>query len=66
MIVKDVEVWRVWAGPEGPESYYREHRSLLRGLAKDARHFQFKASLISPNGANTPVLRSVSVDYRHR
>ena len=54
-----------WAGPEGPESYYRERHALLRGLAKDARHFQFKASLISPNGANTPVLRSVSVDYRH-
>ncbi len=54
-----------WAGPEGPGSYYRKHHSLLSGLAKDAQHFQFKASLISPNGANTPVLRSISVNYRH-
>jgi len=28
------------------------------------RHIQFKAALVSPNGANTPVLSSVSVTYR--
>ncbi len=52
-----------WTGPLGPESYYRQRRSRLRGVAKDARYFQFKASLVSPNGANTPVRRSTSVEY---
>ena len=53
-----------WTGPEGPDSYYWQPRSQLREMAKDARYFQFKASLISPNGANTPVLRSTTVEYR--
>ena len=55
-----------WTGPEGPGSYYRQPRSQLPEVAKDARYFQFKASLISPRGANTPVLRSTTVKYRYR
>jgi hypothetical protein len=53
-----------WLGPDGPNSFYREHRSKLGGLVPVARYFQYKATLVSPNGANTPVLRAVSAGYR--
>ncbi len=54
-----------WLGPEGSGSYYREHHSQLRGITQDSRYIQFRATLVSPNGANTPVLRSISIGYRH-
>ena len=52
-----------WRGPDGSESYYQSRHSDLSDLGK-GRYFQFRATLISPNDANTPVLRSVAVDYQ--
>lgn len=52
-----------WLGPKGPGSFYTELESAVRGL-EGVRYLQFKAALVSPNGANTPVLSSVSVTYR--
>ena len=52
-----------WTGPTGPGSDYNQRRSKL-SLPPGARYFQFKASLISPDGASTPILRSVSIRYR--
>lgn len=53
----------VWLGPDGPDSWYRERSSNLKGLPQDARWIQFKAILIGPDGANSPVLQSVSIKY---
>lgn len=53
----------VWLGPDGPKSRYRERSSNLKGLPQDARWIQFKAVLLSPDSANTPVLKSVSIKY---
>jgi hypothetical protein len=55
-----------WLGPAGPGSYYRDHHSTLKAIPADSRYMQFKASLVSPDGANTPVLRSVSIGYNQR
>jgi len=52
-----------WQGPSGPKSFYREPGSRLSGLSANARWIQYKASLISPGSANSPVLRSVSIVY---
>jgi hypothetical protein len=52
-----------WMGPTGAGSDYEQRRSKLSLLPR-ARYFQFKATLISPDGANTPILRSVSIRYR--
>jgi hypothetical protein len=52
-----------WQGPKGPGSFYTEPESAVHGM-EGVRHIQFKAALVSPNGANTPVLSSVSVTYR--
>ncbi len=51
-----------WQGPEGPNSFYHTPGSKLLGLARDGRWIQYKASLISPDTANTPVLHSVSIE----
>lgn len=53
-----------WLGPDGPHTYYQDTKSNLAALGLKGRYIQFKASLVSPNGANTPVLRSVSLGYR--
>ncbi len=47
-----------WQGPSGATSVYARP-----GLLRDAagRWLQFKAALVSPDDANTPVLRSVTV-----
>ena len=51
-----------WHGPNGPGSFYRK-KSSLKSLASNYRWIQYKATLISPNSSNTPVLRSVSIGY---
>ena len=53
-----------WNGPKGPESYYTESRASLASGASGARWIQYKASLVSPGSANSPVLRSVSIRYQ--
>ena len=50
-----------WRGPQGPKSFYQETPARLDGLPEGARWIQYKASLISPDSANSPILRSVSV-----
>ena len=55
-----------WQGPQGPNSFYRTTPAVIEGLPQRARWIQYKASLISPDSANSPVLRSVSVGYRRQ
>lgn len=52
-----------WQGPRGPDSFYRTSPAGIEGLPQTARWIQYKASLTSPDSANSPVLRSVSVGY---
>jgi hypothetical protein len=54
----------LWQGPDGPNSFYRTAGSKLLGLARDGRWIQYKASLTSPDSANTPVLHSVLIGYK--
>lgn len=53
-----------WSGPEGPTSFFRGGRGDIPASVASARWIQYKATLVSPNDANTPVLRGVSVTYR--
>ena len=55
-----------WLGPEGPGSYYRSSGAALAGLAAGARWIQYRASLVSPDSLDTPVLRAVSIRYDAR
>jgi hypothetical protein len=55
-----------WLGPEGPGSYYRSPGAALTGLAAGARWIQYRASLVSPDSLDTPVLRAVSIRYDAR
>ena len=52
-----------WKGPEGEGSFYIDRHATLKGLLSKTRYFQFKATLVGPNGASTPVLRSTSIGY---
>ncbi len=53
-----------WKGPEGPKSYYTGSGASLTAGSSGGRWIQYKASLISPGSANSPVLRSVSIGYQ--
>ncbi len=55
-----------WQGPQGRDSFYRTSPAGIEGLPQKARWIQYKASLISPDSANSPVLRSVTVGYRRQ
>ena len=50
-----------WRGPQGLKSFYTESPVRLEILPESARWVQYKASLLSPDSANSPVLRSVSI-----
>ncbi len=52
-----------WRGPKGPASFYTESGASLAGAA-EGRWIQYKASLVSPGSASSPVLGSVSIRYR--
>ena len=52
-----------WQGPDGPRTFYRSSGDRLSPAADRHRWVQYKASLISPNSANTPVLQSVSIEF---
>ncbi len=52
-----------WQGPQGPQSYYGTSPAAIEGLPENVRWIQYKASLISPDSANSPILRSVSIAY---
>ena len=53
-----------WQGPDGPKSVYGTSGDRIPPTARTHRWMQYKATLISPNSANTPVLDSVSVACR--
>ena len=53
-----------WTGPTSSEDYYRQPGTAIPPHPSGHRWVQYKASLISPNQANSPVLTSVSIEYR--
>lgn len=54
----------VWQGPDGENSYYFKSGQALTPQGSTGSWIQYKATLVSPNDANTPILESVSVSYR--
>ena len=52
-----------WRGPKGPKSFYVNSGAKLTPSDNNHRWIQYKATLISPNSSNTPVLHSVSIEY---
>ena len=53
-----------WSGPDGPGSRYTRSGARLDGLGGNTRWIQYKASLVSPGGVNSPVLEEVEISYR--
>lgn len=53
-----------WSGPDGPGSRYTISGSRLNGVADKDRWIQYKATLVSPGGVNSPVLEEVEISYR--
>ncbi|PYV15256.1 MAG: hypothetical protein DMG07_10225, partial [Acidobacteria bacterium] len=53
-----------WSGPSGAGSFYTKSGETLKGPGATGRWIQYKATLVSPDDANTPVLRAVSISYR--
>lgn len=53
-----------WEGPRGDESLYTTSGTTIPPVPPHHHWIQYRATLISPNSANTPVLESVSVAYR--
>jgi hypothetical protein len=51
-----------WSGPAAPGSFHPGSGEALR--VGPGRWIQYKATLVSPDDANTPVLRAVSISYR--
>lgn len=49
-----------WQGPSGPDSFYTASGIVL---GREGRWIQYKVMLTSPGGANSPVLRSVTLEY---
>ena len=52
-----------WMGPSGQQSFYVVSGSSLAQEDAEARWIQYKATLVSPGSASSPVLRSVSLHY---
>lgn len=53
-----------WQGPGGEGTFFQTPGGSLEGLKGSGDWIQYKASLISSDSANSPILRSVSVEYR--
>ena len=53
-----------WSGPGGPGSHYDRSGSRLGGFGDNHRWIQYKATLHSPGGVNSPVLEEVEISYR--
>ncbi len=53
-----------WCGPDGPGSYYTRSGAGLDALGDKNRWIQYKATLVSPGGVNSPVLEEVEINYR--
>lgn len=54
-----------WRGPKGADSYWEQPNARLSESFPQEPWIQFRAVLISPDSANSPVLRSVSVSYQN-
>ncbi|VAX21019.1 hypothetical protein MNBD_IGNAVI01-401, partial [hydrothermal vent metagenome] len=55
--IKDAE----WQGPDGSNSWYKKSGSKLKALR--SKFIQYKARLITPNGAATPYLTEVAISF---
>jgi len=53
-----------WIGPNGKESWYTESGSDIQGV--NGKFIQYRARLITPNGAATPYLTSVTISFENR
>lgn len=53
-----------WQGPEDDASVFRQSGNTLKNLRGQGGWIQYKATLVSPDSANTPILRSVKIEYR--
>ena len=52
-----------WTGPNGGDTAFTAPGSRLAETPPDHRWVQYKAGLVSPDSVNTPVLRSVTIEY---
>ena len=52
-----------WRGPTGAADFYRQPDAVVGPHPSGDRWAQCKVSLISPNQANSPVLKSISIEY---
>ncbi|MCW5547697.1 MAG: VCBS repeat-containing protein [Opitutaceae bacterium] len=55
-----------WAGPDGPGTHFTRSGEAPRSPAPPARWFQLRAELTSPDSANSPVLKSVTLHHHRR
>lgn len=53
-----------WEGVGGPGTVFQTSGASLEGLKGSGGWIQYKATFISPDSANSPILRSVSIEYR--
>ena len=53
-----------WQGLRGEGTFFETSGGSLEGLKGSGDWIQYKATLISPDSANSPILRSVSIEYR--
>ena len=53
-----------WQGLRGEGTFFETSGASLEGLKGSGDWIQYKATLISPDSANSPILRSVSIEYR--
>jgi hypothetical protein len=53
-----------WQGPRGEGTYFQTSGVSLEEIKASGDWIQYKATLISPDSANSPILRSVSIEYR--
>jgi hypothetical protein len=51
-----------WSGPQGPNSYFTASGTNLEADVK-GEWIQVRVELISPNGANSPIVNSISMYY---
>jgi hypothetical protein len=53
-----------WQGLRGEGTFFQTSGASLEGLKGSGDWIQYKATLVSPDSANSPILRSVSIEYR--
>ena len=52
-----------WQGPAGEGSFYEDSGGEIKGVALSARWLQYRATLVSFNGCQSPKLAEVRVDF---